>query len=307
MKHIFYQLAIIALALLLTLSEAFAQKKDTTIQTNDNVKIIITTDGDTVKKRKGLEGLQISIGTNGLRISDPTVAKKKHKKLHTQMHFDFGFNNILDNTNYTNPGGSGVLVGTDSSVRNLTENDLTLKNGRSINFNFWPVWLAQDVAKHNVQIETGLGFQFFNYRYETTVRHADNVVDPSLILTNPNQPIGQSGFQDISNPNELTGKEKNKLGVSYVSIPLMIRFNSDKKKGHRYFVGAGVIGSYKLKSWTKFYGDKESGNYAINDWMTQVTAELGVTGIIKLYGTYALQSMYNNGLDRQPFAIGIRL
>ena len=306
MKQVFYQIAMIILALLLSLGEAFSQEKKETIYEKDNVKIIVTEDGDTTKKRKGLEGMSISIGTNGIKIRDAVKKKKKHKKLHVGMNFDFGVNNIIDNTNYTGSSATNGLVVVDTTVRDLNSNDLKLRNGKSINFNFWPVWLKQDVAKHNVQIETGLGFQFFNYRYSTAVRHTD------AVPANPNIPpmlasTLKPGFNDVTDPNQLTGKAKNKLGVSYVSIPLMIRFNSNKKNGHRYFIGGGVIGSYKLKSWTKFYGDKSSGNYAINDWMTQVTAELGVTGIIKLYGTYALQSMYSNGLDRRPFAIGIRL
>lgn len=308
MKQAFYQTIITIITLLLSVFTAKAQDKEPTEINIDNVKIVVTDNSTdtTKKKRKGLEGMQISIGNKGITVRDPKKKKKKHKKLHVGMHFDFGVNNIIDNTNYTNASATRGLVVIDTTVRDLNNSDLKLRNGKSINFNFWPVWLKQDIARHNVQIETGLGFQFFNYRYSTNVRHSNAVpADPNIppMLASTLKP----GFEDISNPNQLQGKEKNKLGVSYVSVPLMLRFNSNKKNGHRYFIGAGVIGSYKLKSWTKFYGDKDSGDYAINDWMTQVTAELGVTGVIKLYGTYALQSMYSNGIDRQPFAIGIRL
>jgi len=301
MKPTFYYILLALVGLLLSANSAFAQKKDTTELNIDNIRIIITENGDTIKKKKPISGRHtISIGSNGIKYVDKLKKKKKkHKKLHTGMHFDFGFNNVIDNTKYNTLG----LQVADSTVRTLTANDLELKNGRSINFNFWPLWLKQDIAKHNVQIETGLGFQFFNYRYETNIRHLD--IDPNAMQFQGLFP--PASFRNETNPDNLRGKEKNKLGVSYVSIPLMLRFNSNKKNGHRYFVGAGVIGSYKLKSWTKFYGEKESGNYAINDWMTQVSAELGITGIIKLYGTYALQSMYSNGIDRRPFAIGIRL
>jgi len=271
--------------------------------------IIVDADSNIlVIRKKYKSGTILSVSNHGFKIGDgiKKKKKKKHKKLHVGMHFDFGFNNIIDNTNYTSGTANQGLVVIDTTVRDLNDNDLNLLNGRSINFNFWPVWLKQDIAKHNVQIETGLGFQFFNYRYSTRVRHTN------AVPANPNIPpmlasTLKPGFEDITDPSQLQGKEKNKLGVSYVSVPLMLRFNSNKKNGHRYFIGAGVIGSYKLKSWTKFYGDKSNNDYAINDWMTQVSAELGITGVIKLYGTYALQSMYSNGIDRQPFAIGIRL
>ena len=312
MKQTIYPIIIALITLILSTSNAFAQKPDTTEININNIKIIITDDGDTIKKKKPVsERHSISIGTDGIKYTDKLKKKKKHKKLHTGMHFDFGINNVIDNTNYNGTleevvVNDGDISATTSKGRDLKKGDFDLRNGKSINFNFWPVWLKQDVAKHNVQLETGLGFQFFNYRYSTNVIHSDAVPTNS---STP-QPVASSlrtGFMDIQDPNQLTGKDKNKLGISYVSVPLMLRFNSNKKKGHRYFIGAGVIGSYKLKSWTKFYGNKNSGNFGLNDWMTQVSAELGITGIIKLYGTYALQSMYKNGLDRRPFAIGIRL
>ncbi len=299
MKHTFYQIIGAFILLILSTSNALAQNKDTTTVNIDNIKIIITDNGDTIKRKKNKEGTILSISNQGIKIGNALKKKKKkHKKLHTGMHFDFGINNVIDNTNYTNAQTNGNFLTRDTSSIMMTEDDLSLRNGKSINFNFWPVWLSQDIARHNVQIETGIGFQFFNYRFTTDVVHQDGESGGIVAATQ---------FREVTDPALFKGKEKNKFGVSYVSVPLMLRFNSNKKKGHRYFVGAGVIGSYKLKSWTKFYGNKNSGDFGVNDWMTQVTAELGVTGIIKLYGTYALQSMYSNGLDRQPFALGIRL
>ena len=129
MRTPIYQIAIILFGLLLSFSQAFAQEKDSTIYKSDNVKIIITQDGDTIKKRKGLEGLQISIGTNGLNISDPKK-NKTHKKLHTGMHFDFGFNNVVDNTNYRNLENSkrNLVINDTGALRMLTKDDLNLNN-----------------------------------------------------------------------------------------------------------------------------------------------------------------------------------
>lgn len=320
MKQTIYQLLGVLIALIFSTGHAWAQKKDTTEFNIDNVRIVITEKGDTIKSdKKDSKGMRISIGNNGIKIGRPnlTQKKKKHKKLHKGMHFDFGINNVIDNSVYNGTledlvVNNGDITTTASNARDVKKEDFNLRNGRSINFNFWPVWLKQDIAKHNVQLETGLGFQFFNYQYSTNVIHSDAVPTNSAIPP-PLASSLRSGFMDIQDPSLLQGKDKNKLGVSYISVPLMLRFNSNKKNGHRYFVGGGVIGSYKLKSWTKFYGVKNSGDFGINDWMLQATAEIGVTGIIKLYGTLGLQSMYevpngqNTGLDRRPFAIGIRL
>ncbi len=322
MKSTFYQIILTITIFMMSFFYSNAQIMDTTIlfKYNKNKnwpaldsiklidkhdKVIVDADSNILYIRKIYKtGTILSVSNHGFEIGDRLKKKKKkHKKLHVGMHFDFGINNIVDNTEYKTGVNYQQLVQTDSNMRNLASSDLKLRNAKSINFNFWPVWLKQDIARHNVQIETGLGFQFFNYQFDSQVRHNNGFPNDLTVIT--------PQFEEITDPTRLTGKEKNKFGVSYVSIPLMLRFNSNKKKGHRYFLGAGVIGSYKLKSWTKFYGEKEAGNYGINDWMTQVTAELGVTGVIKIYGTYSLQSMYTmqgqGGLDRRPFALGIRL
>lgn len=251
-------------------------------------------------KRKGLEGLSISIGNNGIKITDK-YHKPKHHKLHNTMHFDFGFHNVIDNTDY---GQSQLgIFKSDNSGRLLNSNDLKLNTGKSINFNFWPLWFSQDLAKHNLQFESGLGFQFFNYRFDSKVVHADQ---NGFFFASPNE---HYYFYEVTNPSELEGKAKNKLGVSYISVPFMIRINSNKSKDdNRFTFAAGTILSYKLKSWSKFYGEKNAGDYDIKDYMTQLTAEIGITGIIKFYGTYAMQPMYKSSfMNRTPFAIGIRL
>lgn len=308
MKQVFYSIAFLTAILIVSVSKVYSQKKDTTEINIDGVKIIVTDNGDTIKKStEGRHSIEIS--TRGIRYTDNEKPKKENKKLHVGMQFDFGFNNILDKTNYNNLTTSNVLQ--DSMLRPLNSNDLDLLNVNSVNVNIWPLWLRQDIVQQHVQLETGLGFQFFNYQFDSRIRHTDKVPLDGIPLFPAASYV--SGFEEINDPTQLIGKEKNKLGVSYVSVPLILRFNSKEHKDHQYFVGFGVIGSYKLKSWTKFYGDKESGRYGINDWMLQATAELGVTGIIKLYGTFALQSMYeipggqNPGVDRRPFAIGIRL
>ena len=288
MKTVLYQIAIILITLFLSMGKMSAQT-------------------DSTKKKKGLEGKSIEFSNSGIRISGKN-AKKKHRSFHFKMHFDFGFNNVIDNTNYSNVplgyynSGSPIVA---NPTDGLNENDLNLKTGKSINFNFWPLWFSQDIAKHTVQIESGLGFQFFNYRFSSNVKHSD-----AFLYNDPlGLPVHMARFEKITDQTLLGGKAKNKLGVSYISIPLMLRFNSIKKKGKVGFtIAGGVIGSYKLKSWTKFYGEKNSGDYDIRDWMTQLTAEIGIPGIIKFYGTYALQPMYNNTyIDRSPIAIGIRL
>lgn len=247
--------------------------------------------------------IRIRLGSDGLRIENKNK-KRNHHRLHTGAHIDLGWNNVVDNTGYQI---SQSLFSANNSINNgtalLTENKLSLKNGRSINVNLWPVWFNYDLAGHGLQLESGLGFQFFNYQYHSNIVHTDM---PSASFATTEFENNIPFFKEMNPANFPGEKMKNKLGISYISLPLMLRFNSPKKH-HPFFIGAGVVGSYKLKSWTKYYGTRTNGNFGINQWMTQVMAEIGIKGVIKLYGTYALESMYASFIERQPFAIGIRL
>lgn len=142
MNHTIYQTVIAIGALLLTAFAANAQEKEPTEINIDNVKITITDSGDTVKKKKTTRSHSLEIGTSGIVYNrDSQKKKKKHKKLHVGMHFDFGINNFIDNTNYNALASQDVVMVNDSTSRPLSAGDLTLRNGASRNFNIWPVWL----------------------------------------------------------------------------------------------------------------------------------------------------------------------
>ncbi|MBP6455779.1 MAG: hypothetical protein KA275_03520 [Chitinophagaceae bacterium] len=266
---------------------------------------------DSTKTKKNIS---IDISKNGIHIGEKTALdikkkKKKHKKSRTSMHFDFGFNNFFDFTNYES---NGVKLLTTNTIQGsaLSKADMKLNTTRSINFNIWPVWFTQNLAKKNVQLITGVGFQFFNFRFGTSNTNYQFVkYDSKALPPTPSTEFFEPPYLIQFNREDI---RKNKFGASYASIPLMLKFTPTPEEEKPLSFAVGIIGSYNLKNWTKVtsnqYGkQKEKGDFGVNNWMFQWTAEFGVEDIFKFYGTYSPQSIFEKSLNFQPFAIGIRL
>src|SRR5690606_20246440 len=105
---------------------------------------------------------------------------------------------------------------------------------------------------------------------------------------------------------------KNKLGITYLSVPLLITGQSRISSNYWLTYGVGVIGGYKVVSWTN-QNSAESGKikerdpYNMEPFQWSVTGEIGVKGILRLYATYQMTNIWKSGLHQQPFAMGIRI
>jgi hypothetical protein len=140
-------------------------------------------------------------------------------------------------------------------------------------------------------VSTGIGLQVYNFRYE----------NPLTYTKNPNSIIMDS-----------ISFKKDKLAVNYANIPLMFTAKTRLHKDSWLVYGAGVTAGYRLSSWNKQVSSqrgkiKTHGNFDLEDFNTCVTAEFGVEGIIRFYGSYQLTSMYQNNIDQRPISVGIRI
>jgi hypothetical protein len=79
------------------------------------------------------------------------------------------------------------------------------------------------------------------------------------------------------------GLKKNKLAADYVTVPMMLNFNftPDPRNG-------------KLRD-----------DFDLRKWKVSYIGELNL-GVVRLYGSYAVKSMWEKGLDQTPYAIGVR-
>jgi hypothetical protein len=104
---------------------------------------------------------------------------------------------------------------------------------------------------------------------------------------------------------------KNKLFAEYLSVPLMLNFNSNAARPSKAFkMSMGIMGGYLVKARTKQIS-KERGkvkkvdDFNLNKWKVSVTGDIGY-GPFKLYGNFALTPLHDYGLEQYPFSIGIR-
>ncbi len=106
------------------------------------------------------------------------------------------------------------------------------------------------------------------------------------------------------------GFTKNKLAADYLTVPLMLNFNSDPahNKGLSASIGvsAGYLYSQRNKQRSGERGkEKNKGDYDLERFKLSYVAELGL-GPVRLYGSYSPKSFYQQGLNMKPYNIGIR-
>ncbi|MBL7692695.1 MAG: outer membrane beta-barrel protein [Flavipsychrobacter sp.] len=257
-----------------------------------------STDSTTKKKKS----MSLSISNKGISFEETNDTTKSHKTEKTDKEktgklrltfamMDLGFNMLNDATTYTDPTLAGYLR-VPAADRNADLFDL--KNGKSINFNIYPLMVKLPVIKTKNQrlyIATGLGLQVYNFRFDNSVSY---VKSPAGLIM------------------DTISFRKNKLAVNYLSVPLMVTSKTRLHKDTWLVYGAGVQAGYRLSSWNKQTSDergkiKTHGNFDLKDFNTCVTAEFGIEGVLRFYGSYQLTSLYENNIDQRPISVGIRI
>jgi hypothetical protein len=213
--------------------------------------------------------------------------KKKSSNVSTNWWIvDIGFANLKDETNYAQAVASGFL---DNSVG---KDQLDLKTGKSVNVNLWFFMQKLNMIKHVVNLKYGLGLELNNYTFEDErVRFSRN---PTRITLDPD-------LKDI---------KKNKLAADYVTVPFMVNFNltpgRDKGFGFSAGVSAGLLYSARQKIKDNNDKDKLHDDFDLEKWKLSYIGELNL-GPVRLYGSYAMNNMWEKGLDHTPYNVGIRL
>lgn len=198
---------------------------------------------------------------------------------------DLGFANYNDNTNYASAGAQAFAPGG-------SKDHFDLRTGKSVDVNIWFFMQRLNMISHVVNLQYGLGMELNNYRYDDeTVRFQK---DPNMII------IDQS----------LEKAKKNKLAADYITVPLMLNFNFTPKKEKGFGFSAGISAGYLYSARQKIEVNNDKtklhGNFDLERWKLSYVGELNL-GVVRLYGSYAFKSMWQNGLDQIPYTVGIRL
>lgn len=197
---------------------------------------------------------------------------------------DLGFANYDDQTIY----GAGEA---QTFAPDMVKDDFKLRPGKSTNVNVWIVTQRLNMIKHVVNLKYGVGLEMWNFRYKRNV----------LFDTNPTQ----VSIDDDRN------YEKNKLAVEYVTAPIMLNFNFTPQRKRGFGFSAGMSAGYLLWSRQKTITSedgkqKRRDDFDLRPFKLSYIGEL-VLGPVKLYGSFAMKSMFEKGLDQTPYAVGFRL
>jgi hypothetical protein len=110
--------------------------------------------------------------------------------------------------------------------------------------------------------------------------------------------------------NNLKGAKKNKLAADYLTAPIMLNFNFTPNRQNGFGFSAGVSAGYlySARQKTKIGGDKDKvrNDFDLKRWKLSYVGELNL-GPVKLYGSYAFETMWEKGLDQTPYNVGFRL
>lgn len=235
----------------------------------------------------------ISLTPGELSITKGKEDKKKESDVTMKFGvIDLGINSIRDNSDYSSAAAQAFLQVPDE-IRN--DNLFNLRTGKSWNVNIWPVlgsWKAVDGKKQKVVLGTGVGLQMYNFRFSKPVTYV-NEVNPEVYL---------DSTRNIT---------KNKLGLTYLSVPIMLNFKTKASKKLWVVYGVGITGGYRISSWMKQVStqdgkQKNHDKFNLSDFNSCLTAEFGLDGYFRLFASYQITPLHESVLDQRPLSIGVR-
>lgn len=275
--------SLLALLGLILCLGVYAQTDTTKPQSADTIKI-----GNMViiKKNDGKEEKKDDKNDDGTTVE--IKKRKEYKKSNVSTNWlivDLGFSNVNDQTNYAIPNPAFFPGG------NLSKDQMSLRNGRSINVNLWFFMQRVNIIKHVVNLKYGLGVEMNNYSFEKSVRYNT-------------EPVTNITIDNIK-------YRKNKLAADYLTVPVMLDFNFAPKRKKGYGFSAGVSAGYLYAARQKMKSEqngkeKVRSDFNLEPWKLSAIGELNL-GAVRLYGSYALNDLHKNGLQQTPYNFGIRL
>lgn len=256
----------------------------------DTTKVVITTGTDTIQ----IGGVTIikkddpNDSTTKNSVSIGSRHRNKNPNVKTNWWIvDLGFSSFSDETNYTQTNAAGL------TGDGINEESMELRAGKSINVNIWVFQQKVNLIKHVVNLQYGVGVELNNYRWDN--KQVRFQKDPT------NKIILDPGFKEL---------DKNKLAADYLTVPMMLTFDFNPKGDKTFGFGGGMSVGYLYSARQKIKmgddKDKVHGDFDLNKWKLSYIGELSL-GYVKLYGTYALKSMWDNQIDHTPYTVGFRL
>jgi hypothetical protein len=156
-----------------------------------------------------------------------------------------------------------------------------------------------NLISHHVHLKYGLGLELNNYRYKSQISYLKENTFVTGVAPAPAIIRDSITFS------------KNKLAADYLTVPLMLNFNTNPYNQNKGFslsfgVSAGYLYSQRNKQVSGPRGTQKIHDIGLEQFKISYIGEVGL-GPVRLYGSYSPNSFYKKGLDMRPYTLGIRL
>lgn len=250
--------------------------------TNQIVKV--TEDGNETEVYIG--GMRLSVDESGSTTKvkfEPGLKKKSDPPFRTYFNIDLGINNYLEDGKFP-----------------TSDKPYSVKGWGSWNVGL--NWMAAQRLSKGFYWDFGLGFQFYNFKFEN--RDYQAVRGDDMIVFDQRT--------DVSGT-------KSKISASYLTAMTMLeldfgKMNDNGKRGVR--IAAGPYAGFRLGGRSKYVysqldgsgktKDKQDTGLFLQNFRYGIRGELGI-GRVKFFTTYDLNSLFqeNKGPELNPITFGV--
>jgi len=195
---------------------------------------------------------------------------------------EFGYNNFVnDDFKFDVPDQYGYLK---------------LRTGKSVFWNLNLFGVKFNLVQEHLVLGTGLGFSLRNYYFSTN----DSILVPNA--------------SSVSATQATAPWFKNKLSTNYLTVPLMLEYNTSKYNENAFHVGVGMVFNLKvgtnLKTKSNDIKSKIKNDYNTRTVEWDARFQVGY-GALNLFATYSLNSLFKNNegpqLNPMTFGVGLAL
>jgi Outer membrane protein beta-barrel domain len=233
----------------------------TALRANDLTAFIGAEPIDTVKK----DTLNIKMGSTTFLIitdeeSDDTLkldGKLEPKKEHAEDYSWCGIDGFQI--------GAIGLFSKEGSRAFGDRPDLKLNTSRCSMLGFTPFSKEAEIISDRLRIAAGLGFQFESYAFDSNIRLTD-----------------EKGLQGIEDT--VRDYRKNTLNANYVTLPVVLQFNTKRNLEKSFHIAVGAIAGYRVGSnmtykWSeegRRQRERRRDDYALEAYRLSAIAQVGI-------------------------------
>ncbi len=197
-------------------------------------------------------------------------------------------------------GVNGYMAPNFSSNMETKYKYMDLDYSRSFNFQFNLGQLQLDLYKKYITLNTGIGIDYHIYALnnKTTLR-----ADSSFTW----------GTIDSTNTFDF---KRNRFRNTYLQVPLLVEFNTNKNPNKSFHIALGVVGQYLIASRTKQVLTQNGNTYEKVRKDNYNLAPIGFKGHVSvgysnftMFGEYNLNELFKAGQGPKlnAFTVGVRL